>query len=286
MTTIARDAPAKINLTLRVAGLRPDGFHEIESLVSRIDLADRVSVRSVDHREIHVACNAPGVPDDARNLAHRAATTLAKALRTAVGGEILIEKRIPVGSGLGGGSSDAAATLLLLNELWDLHWPFDRLAAVGATIGSDVPLFLHGPLCVLRGRGESVEELPYRPALWVALLLPAIHAATPAVYRAWDRLPPRSASPALAGVNAHITRANELMPQLFNDLEPAALAEYPGLRELVERAQAAAPGPLRMSGSGSAFFRLYDSREAAEEFAARVRSATGVRVEVTRMSTR
>lgn len=287
--------PAKINLTLRVLGVRADGLHELESLVAQIDLCDELSITPQEDGRYWFDCDDPTLPDDGSNLVLQAARALARAAGINRGADFVLKKRIPAGAGLGGGSSDAAATLRALNTLWGLNLPNERLHALAATLGSDVPLFLGPPLCVIRGRGEIVEPVEPRLDAWCVLALPGIHCATPAVYRAWDRLASNRASaespaptagkplsPALSDVLAVLDHPSELMTRLANDLEPAAFTVAPELETLHARAADIAGGPVRMSGSGSALFRLVGSRAQAEALAGRLRDALGVRVEVAR----
>jgi 4-diphosphocytidyl-2-C-methyl-D-erythritol kinase len=198
---------------------------------------------------------------------------------------ITLQKRIPPGTGLGGGSSNSATTLMLLNELWSLELVPERLAALGAEIGSDVPLFFHTPLCVVRGRGERVADLPRALTGWAILILPPVCSPTGEVYAAWDRMEARSTRPALEEVLQHADRVETLMPHLFNDLEAPACAVTPALAGLAERLDRLAGGPVRMTGSGSAFFRLFDERAPAEALAERVRHELGVRAEVAPLET-
>ncbi len=285
-------SPAKINLTLRVGGTRPDGFHEIESLVVRVGLCDVVTVAPRDDARFTLSCDDPSVPCDDTNLALRAARRLAdlpltgrKSVKGAGGVRdrgvhITLQKRIPPGAGLGGGSSNAATTLMLLNELWNIEHSPEQLAALGAEIGSDVPLFFHTPLCIVRGRGERVEDLRRTLTGWAVLILPALHSPTRAVYAAWDRMQARFTRPALGEALQHADRAETLMPHLFNDLEAPACAVTATLAGLAEQLARLADGPVRMTGSGSAFYRLFDERAAAEAFAERVRGELGTRAEV------
>jgi 4-diphosphocytidyl-2-C-methyl-D-erythritol kinase len=283
---MTRLAPAKINLTLRVGPKRPDGFHEIESLVARVSLCDTVTVTPRDDAQSTLACDNPSVPCDHTNLALQAARHLARAagLRDRAV-HITLQKRIPVGAGLGGGSSNAATTLMLLNELWSLGRTPRQLAALGAEIGSDVPLFFHTPLCIVRGRGEHVEDLRRSLRGWVVLILPAIHSTTPEVYAAWDRLKSHPARPSTSEVLRHADHAEGLMPRLFNDLEPAAFAANPALAGLAEPLGRLSGGATRMTGSGSAFFRLFDERKAAEAFGERVRGGLNLPVEIAPLET-
>lgn len=278
MATISRLSPAKINLTLRVGPARPDGFHEIESLVARVGLCDTVSAALRDDARFSLACDDPSVPSDETNLALRAARRLSKATGVRDRGvDIALQKRVPPGAGLGGGSSNAATVLMLLNELWETELPPAELAKIGAAIGSDVPLFFHTPLCVIRGRGERVEDLPRTLAGWVVLVLPSVHSATRDVYAAWDRLESHPERPSLQEILQQADSPAMLMQYLFNDLEEPAFRVSPQLSELSERLNELAEGPVRMTGSGSAFFRLFDSGTEASFFSDQVRAATGCR---------
>lgn len=280
MTTLRRSAPAKINLTLRVGGRRPDGFHEIESLVALIDLADEVEVTDHEDGCYSLECDDPALPRDGSNLVLRAARALAQSAEINRGAEITLTKRIPAGAGLGGGSSDAAATLMLLNDLWSTDRSPAELEQLGATLGSDVPLFFHGPLCMARGRGEQVARVPVALRAWVGLVLPPLTCPTAAVYAEFDRLPAPPAHPTPDEVRAALDAPDRLMGLLFNDLEAAATRVVPELGRLMERVEAAIGGPLRLTGSGSAFYRLFARRAAAEQWAEDVRQDLGMRVVV------
>jgi 4-diphosphocytidyl-2-C-methyl-D-erythritol kinase len=281
MQTLTAEAPAKLNLTLRVLGTRPDGFHELESLVVRVSLCDTVTVAAHEDGCYSFGCDDPTLPRDGSNLVLQAAKTLNEAAGTNHGAEITLTKRIPAGAGLGGGSSDAATTLKLLNQLWQTGLAAADLARLGAGLGSDVPLFFHTPACVLRGRGEVVDDLAdWRPSAWVALILPELQCATPAVYRAWDQLTTQPPRPKLADVLAARGSAAALMDTLFNDLEEPAFAVVPELRALHARVADVTGQAVRLTGSGSAMFRLFDDAPAAARFALRVGTELGVRVDV------
>ena len=283
--THTAESPAKINLTLRVVGMRPDAFHEIESLVARVALSDELTVHEAPAGRFTVACDDPSIPSDDRNLAVRAARALAEHAGRACGAHIAIRKRIPAGAGLGGGSSNAATTLRLLNELWSLQLPVRDLERLGATLGSDVPLFSHTPVCVIRGRGEQIDDVRQPLSAWAVLILPNLHCSTPAVYAAWDRLPEHPQHPPLTEVLAAATSPARLMALLFNDLEPAAFQVEPRLRDLTEQVHLATGQHVRMTGSGAALFRLFDTRETAEQFAAAASGALGARTVVTLLLT-
>lgn len=291
MKTLAADAPAKINLTLRVGPRRTDGFHEVESLVARIALFDRLTISPRSDGRITLICDDPAIPADESNLASRAARMLAGRIAgRRVGAAIALTKRIPAGAGLGGGSSDAATTLMLLNELWNAGLSREELAGLGAALGSDVPLFFYSPVCVLGGRGELVRHLDSRLSGCVLLVTPGIHSSTPAVYRAFDEMRAAASgssvredqSPragrlpgadrlSIAEVLERADHCESLMGLLFNDLERPAFRVNPELGRLARDLSAIVRGPLRMTGSGSAFFRLFDRHADAEACAEQIR---------------
>jgi 4-diphosphocytidyl-2-C-methyl-D-erythritol kinase len=281
MSEITRLCPAKINLTLRVVGRRPDGFHEIESLVARVGLFDTVRVAPRDDGQFALRCDDPSVPCDESNLAQRAARQLAQvAGRVDRGVDITLQKRIPPASGLGGGSSNAAITLMLLNDLWQLGLSKPELAGVGSEIGSDVPLFFHTPLCVIRGRGEHVEDVPRSLSGWITLVLPEVRSETAEVYAAWDQMQAHPPRPSIDEILRHVDRAEMLAPHVFNDLEEPARAVNPRLAQLAESLERLSGGSAWMTGSGSAFCRLFDERTNARRFARRVADELGLRTEV------
>ena len=261
MSTLTRSSPAKINLTLRVAGRRPDGYHEIESLVVHVNLCDTVTVSLRDDDQWTLNCAEPGIPGDERNLALQAARRLAATAGIERGVHIEIEKRIPAGAGLGGGSSNAATTLMLLNELWKLRLGRTELVRIGMEIGSDVPLFFFGPVCVIRGRGECVEEIQRPLSANLLLFLPELSCPTPAVYHAWDRLGISTPRPSLPEILARLDSPDQLATLLYNDLEEAAFTVNPDLRLLAEKLRRCCSAPLWMTGSGSTLFCLGDGKD-------------------------
>lgn len=287
MHTLTADAPAKINLTLRVDGTRPDGFHDIESLVARVDLCDTITVRPRDDGAVTLTCDMPGIPTDASNLVLKAAAALRTATGTTAGAHIELDKRIPAGAGLGGGSSNAATTLRLLNDLWQTGQSTDQLATLGATLGSDVPLFLSTPICVIRGRGERVEPIGLHGAAWVALVLPPVHCSTPAVYAAWDAQPTHPSRPMLEEVVSAVSAlaaeqtdaaAERVMQACFNDLETAALTIAPELARLRDEIVDVTSRPVQVTGSGAGMFRVFADGPTAEAFATTVAQHVGVSV--------
>ncbi len=174
MRTISVKAPAKINLTLDVLGKRTDGYHEVEMVMTTVDLSDRLELTVLDTDEIRIQSEHAYVPNDHRNLAYRAAELLRKRFGIKEGVEIVLDKQIPVAAGLAGGSSDAAATLRGMNELFDLGLSLEELAELGAAVGSDVSFCVMGGTAIARGRGEQLETIPSPPPCYVVLAKPKI----------------------------------------------------------------------------------------------------------------
>lgn len=294
MNAVEVDSPAKINLALRVGPRRPDGYHEIESLIVPLEFCDTLRVTARDDEQIVCRCSDPAVPTDARNLAVRAAQALRGRLARPRGATIEIEKRIPAGAGLGGGSGNAAATLRALNELWRLNLPPESLAALGAQIGSDVPAMVHRRACVVSGRGEIVSLEAPPVVAEVLLLLPPIDCATAEVYARFDALPPPAGGLGLCELLQTLVRINagedafdRLGELLFNDLTDAAYASAPRLGEVARSVSLAVGTPLAMSGSGAAHFLLYPpdaaGRDRLQQDLGRIAAAlSGVRVLETR----
>lgn len=274
---------AKINWTLAVLGKRPDKFHELESLVWPVTLYDELSFETRDEPGFSLSCDDPSLPLDDRNLVVRAARNLADKLQHEAPGRVLpgvyckLSKSIPVGGGLGGGSSNAAATLRALQKLWSVDWPAERFHKLAAELGSDVPLFLHTGPVVMRGRGERVEPVTLHWPGWIVLIFPGIFVSTAEVYRAWspDVSGPHH-SPTAAEIIREFTRpgveitAVSWLEAAYNHLEQPALRVSPALADIRERCMALAARPVRLSGSGSTFFTAFDTRAEAETFAEQV----------------
>ena len=261
-------APAKLNLFLEVPRRRPDGYHEVESLMVAVDLFDELTFRDDPSGAISLTCDDPDLPVDGRNLVVRAAEALKRDSGRDLGSRIALKKAIPAQAGLAGGSSDAAATLAALDHLWGLGTPPGRLAELAAEIGSDVAFFLHGPAAVCRGRGELVEPVSLPNSLTFVLVAPRVGLSTADVYR---RLTPPEASrpigPAVAALDLGDPEA--LGRSLFNRLQPVAEAIRPELASVRDALAGLRPhlcGSL-MSGSGSAYFGLARDAEAARHAA-------------------
>ncbi len=273
--TLRLEALAKVNRSLLVLGTRPDGYHELDTLFQTIDLSDELVVDEDDRLTLTVVGSS--LPPDDRNLVLVAARSLAARFGTTPGARFALTKRIPVGAGLGGGSADAAAALLGLNVLWDLDLPVAELSQVAATVGSDVAFFLSGGRARGTGRGERIEMLPDVPDENLVLLVPPFGLATPDVYRELGAGP-------LAGPPPTRPEASRMPDR--NDLEVPAERLRPELRSLRESLLAAGAVTARLSGSGSALFGIFGSRESAERAAAALDSPGRSRALVTRTVSR
>ncbi len=261
-------APAKLNLFLEVVGRRPDGYHQIESVMVAVNLYDTLTIRDEPSGEIRLRCNDPTLPVGSDNLVIQAADRLRVATGCRRGAEIELIKAIPAQAGLAGGSSDAAATLAGLDRVWDLKISGPRLDALAAEIGSDVSFFNHVPAAVCRGRGEQVEAVPLNDHYHFVLVCPAVGMSTADVYR--RVVPPNSPQSARSVLEALANGGPpDLGPRLFNRLQPFAEAMRPELLRV--RNALADLGPLldgsSMSGSGSAYFGLCRSSVAAQQAA-------------------
>jgi 4-diphosphocytidyl-2-C-methyl-D-erythritol kinase len=260
--------PAKINLSLAIFGRRPDGFHEIESWAVPIGLYDELIFSEAGSFELIIRKSPASLEPDRSNLVWRAAEALADIANVPLRGRIDLSKMIPIGAGLGGGSSDAAATLLGLNKLWQLHWPIQRLTQIAAELGSDVPFFLEPKSAIMRGRGELIEPVTTTLRGWVSLICPKFELAPAGVYAKHAALNAEHNANQSEDRTSFSTLINlsprEVMPMLFNELEPAAFAIEPRLAALHAQINSMSGQPVRMTGSGSTLFSLFDSRMSAE----------------------
>ncbi|GAK13888.1 4-(cytidine 5'-diphospho)-2-C-methyl-D-erythritol kinase [Geomicrobium sp. JCM 19039] len=254
-------APAKINLSLDVLAKREDGFHEVEMIMTEVDLADRIDLTSRRDQQIVIQTHAGYIPADRRNLAYQAASLLRKRYRISAGVTIYIQKNIPVAAGLAGGSSDAAAVLRGLNQMWGLKLSKERLAELGSEIGSDIAFCVHGGTARATGRGEKIEHLPAPPACWVVLAKPPIGVSTADVY---GRVRVTNPDPANTGSRA-IEQAirdqdyAQICTHLHNDLEQVTMKLYPEVGQIKERMLESGADAALMSGSGPTVFGLVNS---------------------------
>lgn len=270
MSEFEATSRAKINLLLHVGQKRPDGFHEIETLFQAIDLADTLTFSVAD--EPRLTCDDPAIPCDARNLVSKAVTAL-RAEKSFPQLAIHIDKKIPAGGGLGGGSSNAAATLVAVRNHFSLAVSDARLHELAATLGSDVPFFVHAGLAYARGRGEEIFPLDDELDLPILLILPEVHVSTPLAYGQLAQL--RQAASFPHGPELGIDRvraalqegAAALVGSFRNDLEDPVFALYPELAQWKGRLYRAGASFALMSGSGSTIFGLFEN-EAKRDAAA------------------
>jgi len=268
--TLEKRSPCKVNLLLNILGKRPDGFHELETVMQPVNLCDLLSF-SLGGSGIQLTCNDPTLPADGNNLVHRAAARFFEATRIPSGVRIHLEKNIPVAAGLGGGSGNAATTLLGLNELFGSPLDLHRLHAMAASLGSDIPFFLQPKPALATGRGEEILPLDSFAALRNAILLiihPGFGIATVWAYQQLARFP--------SALNGRPGRAQKLIKLLqtadladaaaefYNALEAPALEKYPLLALFQEFLRVEGAPVVLMSGSGSATFAIIHGETAAD----------------------
>ena len=252
-------APAKLNLFLHVIGRRADGYHALQSLFVPIDYGDIIELALRDDGDIVRRTALAGVPA-ATDLAVRAARALQSASGIKAGADIGIDKRIPMGAGLGGGSSDAAGVLLALNRLWGLDWPRERLAKIGLSLGADVPFFVFGRPALAEGVGEVLTAFEV-PVWWYLVLTPPVHVPTPFVFSHPDltrNTPPRK----IADFSAAALASTQ------NDLQAVVLKAFPPVRTHLEALSAVAEKSIfgaRMTGSGASVFAAFECEADARD---------------------
>jgi len=258
--------PAKVNLILRVLDRRPDGYHNIWSVMETVGLVDDLTLRLTPRPSgIHLSCTDPTLPIDEQNLVVRAAKVLLERSQAAHGVAIHLEKRIPVGAGLGGGSSNAAGTIIGLNSLLGLNWTKDQMSQLGADLGSDVPFFFHAPTAQVSGRGEVVNPLVLSGTRWAVLVHPGFPIETRWAYQ---ELSTRRSS-ARPVADAHLRLASrspltwdEIIPTMENDFEPALTVTHAVFGDLKRSLLRAGAEAALLSGSGSTVFGLFRDEEA------------------------
>ncbi|MGQ9531691.1 MAG: 4-(cytidine 5'-diphospho)-2-C-methyl-D-erythritol kinase [Desulfotomaculales bacterium] len=281
---IREAAQAKINLVLNVLSRRPDGYHEIASVMQTLALHDEVELTG-EGTGVRLTCEGLPVPCDETNLARRAALLLAARFGIRRGVRIRLTKRIPVAAGLGGGSADAAAVLRGLNRLWGLGLSPEELAGLGAELGSDVPFCVFGGTALVGGRGERVVPLPPAPPVDVVLFKPPFGVATAEVYRGLERIP--GPSGAVEAMLAALREGNPALVGrcLVNDLESVTLRWHLELALLKERLRGPGVYGALLAGSGPTVFALVADRAVAAEIGARL-GRPGWTVVLTRLAGR
>jgi 4-diphosphocytidyl-2-C-methyl-D-erythritol kinase len=265
MQPFSIEAPAKINLVLDVLARRDDGFHEIRSLMSTIDLCDRITVEPAAPGALEVECAHPLVPNRESNLVWKAADLLARRIGDNPGCRILLEKQIPVGGGLGGGSSDAASTLMALNRMWKAGLNQKELTKLGAELGSDVPFFFWPPCAIVCGRGDRVAPAQMLWTGWIALAMAGEHVSTREVYGACAPRAVDDQERVFAAMRT-ASSASALSAHMRNGLEPAVFRVAPKVERMRDALREFGEPRIRVSGAGSVVFALFDQEQQAQEY--------------------
>jgi 4-diphosphocytidyl-2-C-methyl-D-erythritol kinase len=250
-------APAKLNLMLHIVGRRQDGYHELQTVFQLIDLCDRIDITVRTDGRISRPGGPEGVPE-AQDLVVRAAKALQSVSGTRLGADISIQKRIPMGGGLGGGSSDAATTLLALNQMWKTGYSRAQIAEFGLALGADVPVFVHGTAAWAEGVGDRLTPVEIPGAAWYLVIWPGVAVPTAAVFQA----------PELTRNSPPTTMRGFLETGGRNDCEAVVRARYPAVAEALD--WLARHAPSRLTGTGSCVFAKFSRAADAERVAARV----------------
>jgi 4-diphosphocytidyl-2-C-methyl-D-erythritol kinase len=261
LSSIKVHAPAKLNVRLKVTGRRPDGYHDLVSIMVPVTLYDIIELTAVESSGISLFCQGAAAPEDQTNLVFRAAQAFFSRCGQVKGVSIKLTKNIPVAAGLGGGSSDAAHTLIALNRMFSNPLPQDELAQMALGLGADVPFFLQGMPCIARGVGEILEPIPTWPRFWYVIVSPSISISTAWVYRnlrlelttdEYDRI-------------MYFLRKKTLDfgALLENDLETVTVSHFPVISSIKETLMDAGAEGALMSGSGPSVFGIFKSKDRA-----------------------
>ena len=278
---LEKDSPCKVNLLLNILGKRSDGFHELETVLQPVSLCDRLTFECRGG-VVELSCSDAALPVDSHNLVHRAATSFLQAAKINGGVRIHLDKKIPLAAGLGGGSGNAATTLLALNELFGRPLSAAKLGELAAALGSDVPFFLQNQPALATGRGEKIQPLDFFSALRgkVFLLIhPGFGISTPWAYQNLARFPealngrPGRAQRLIAGLQAGDWHAAGA--EFYNSLEAPALEKYPVLALFQEFLRANGALVALMSGSGSTTFAIAETKITAESLVEKFKSKFG-----------
>jgi 4-diphosphocytidyl-2-C-methyl-D-erythritol kinase len=272
METLDITAPAKVNLRLEIIRKRPDGYHEIRTIFQKVGLFDEITIKKTGVPGISLAVDTQAVPSDRTNLVYRAAELLLNHCKAPCGAAIELRKRIPAGAGLGGGSSDAAATLDGINRLFDLGLSLQNLQEFALKLGADVPFFLTPwATAYATGIGEILQPAHLGPSLWFVIVFPDFSISTSWAYTAFNQ------DIILTNQQKHIILSNsiddlaQVLSLLHNDFEQVVIPRYPLIATIQEHLRQAGAGGVLLSGSGSAVFGIFenqaDCKKAAERLA-------------------
>ena len=265
-TPVTVHAPAKVNLILRILDRRPDGYHNLWSIMHTVALEDAVTMRASSQRGIRLACNVGGLSVDHTNLVWRAASAVLDRAQLSVGVDVELYKRVPMGAGLGGGSSDAAATILGLNQSLQLGWSREKMAEVGQALGSDVAFFLFAPSAIVTGRGESVRPVTIEGGRWIVLVKPTFGIETKWAYQ--ELAATRAAVRQLSADHGELDRRDRLTwgqvaASVENDFEIPVFTKHPQLGEIKRFLLKRGAQFALLSGSGATVFGLFEEESTA-----------------------
>lgn len=275
-------APAKVNLILRVLDRRPDGYHNLWSIMQTVGLEDEISIRvASNHSDIQLRCDDSSLRADHSNLVYRAAAAMLERSGKTIGLEIHLTKRIPMGAGLGGGSSDAASTIIGLNHLLGLDWSSAQMADVGQALGSDVPFFCYAPAAIVSGRGERVWPIQLTGNRWIVLINPGFPVETKWAYRQLS-----DGRTGLAPLSEQLRQLEasdrlswgEILSQAINDFEAPVFTAHPVLRELKKDLLAEGAELALLSGSGATVFGVFQDEAVATNAARRFQGRSELKV--------
>lgn len=267
---ISLKAPAKINLFLEILGKRDDGYHEIETVMQEIDLVDNLQFEEI-REGVKLKCNNKNIPSDENNLVCKAANLVVNECGIKEGVLISLEKNIPVGAGLGGGSSDAATTLKALNSLWKIGLSDVDLMEFAARLGSDIPFFIKGKTALCSGRGENITPIEVKSEMNYLIIFPHINISTTTIYRNLKIDLTKKRKDVSFFLNAlKYSKVADISKLLFNRLEEVIFATYPDLLRVKSSLEHFDFCGLSVSGSGSAFFGLCNDRRQAEAIKGKV----------------
>jgi 4-diphosphocytidyl-2-C-methyl-D-erythritol kinase len=263
-------APAKINVMLKVVGKRPDGYHDLVSIMVPVDLCDSIHLHTTEKPGIRLTCKGLPLPSGKENLVFRAAEAFYREARITARVHLTLDKVIPVAAGLGGGSSDAAVTLLALNDHHQKPLSRQRLLAIAAKLGADVPFFLHGKACLATGIGDRLEPLGSWPRFWYLIIKPAFSVSTAWVYRNFKM---ELTSTSTEDILIYLKKQPfEISRLLENDLEKVTASHFPVILTIKKALLEAGAVGASMSGSGPSVFGVFTDRERLDDAARMVSS--------------
>ena len=287
---VEASAPGKINLVLRVLDRRPDGYHNLVSVMQTVELADTISAEEVPaSTEISLSCQGAELPLGPENLVYRAAQSVSHRLKRSPGLHIRLQKRLPVAAGVGGGSSDAAATIEALAVLFETGWSQVEMAEIGEELGSDVPFFFYGPTALVEGRGERVTSLRVEGERWLVLVNPGI--AIPTAWAYGKLVESRSRTGASRPLRSVLSSPadfpdswDQRLNLIENDFQTVMEETFPMIRDLRLQLLGHGAQAAMLCGSGSSVFGIFSSEQAAKQAADGLGCVPGWRVWVTRTS--